>query len=458
MKLSDIYIQMKSINHKLSLLQLLTQDSTIHTMPHGVSFQNTLLCNLRCPHCQTHGVEEHRKYYNTINMPHEMLTRVAHEVLPTADEYLFTVSGEPLASPNFTQLLLEFFPYCAKIELHTNGTLITPEILTNLIPATKGIHISIDGATQLMVEATRKGAKYKKLLQNIKLLTKTVDLLPDKLKPLIYFGCTILGSNIRELPEIVELAYLLGVPKVYGYFVVVYHEHLNNEDVKNYKPLYNYYHEKAVEAANRLGVFLCLPPPFAGVEASDDSPIGGNNMIIENFPGDYIDKLHARSHIEDIVNIIGAEAIDIQANKIKDVIIDRYHVPKQHVDLSNLFSLGRNYLMLKKMTMYYRKMLKHYKQFLDETIQRGDAKPIKYCESLSKRIYLSPAGEITPCCYIYNPLGNISSDNVKNIWNGDVYNDFRQKFQSDNPFKECINCHNISYLSPAALCHEINSV
>jgi radical SAM protein with 4Fe4S-binding SPASM domain len=457
MKLSDMYIEMKAINRRLSLLKVLTQDTTILNMPYGVSFQNTLLCNLRCPHCQTHGVEEDRKYFNTIKMSDEMLRRVAHEVLPTADEYLFTVSGEPLASTNFTQLLQEFFPYGAKVELHTNGTLITPEILAVLIPAAKGIHVSIDGATKLMVEATRKGAKYKILMRNIKLLTKTVALLPDKLKPLIYFGCTILGSNIRELPEIVKLASLLEIPRIYGYFVVVYHEHLKNEDVKNYKPLYNYYHEKAVELANRLGVFLCLPLPFEGIQANPHGPMGGDKMIIENYPVDYLKTLTTLDNIDNIDDLISTEAIDSQANKIRDIIIDRYHIPKQHIDLSNIFSLIRNYITLKKMRIYHRKLIQKHNPLLEESIQRGGGEPIKYCESLYKRIYLSPTGEITPCCYIYNPLGNVSDDTVKTIWNGNKYNDFKKQFQSDNPLKECINCHNISYLSQATLYDEINS-
>jgi organic radical activating enzyme len=64
---------------------------------------------------------------NAITMPNELLGKVAHEVLPTADEYLLTVSGEPLASPNFAQFVQEFLPYGAKLELHTNGTLFTSE-------------------------------------------------------------------------------------------------------------------------------------------------------------------------------------------------------------------------------------------------------------------------------------------------------------------------------------------
>jgi len=450
--LTDVYIEIKKINRKLAILKVLTQDSTIFTMPQGVCFQNTFACNLRCPHCQTHGVEGQRKYHNSINMPNEMLRRVAHEVLPTADEYLFTVSGEPLVSSNFTKLIQEFLPYGAKVELSTNGTLITPEILAVLIPATKGIMVSIDGATKLMVEATRKGAKYKILMQNIKLLTKTVGLLPEELRPSIYFGCTILGSNIREFPEIVKIAHFLGVPKVYGYFVVIFYDQLKNEDVKNHKPLYNAYYEKAVEVANSLGIFLCLPPPFKGIQANPYSPIGGDNMIIENFPDDYLETLSALSDMDDLIDI---EAIDIQAKKIRDIIMNRPHLLRQY-NLSNIFSLIRNYVILKRTKTYYRKLREQHGPFIEETIKQG-SEPIKYCESLFKRMYISHTGDIIPCCYILTPLGNVCDKRVRNIWNGDTYNDFKNKFLSNNPLRECIDCRNISYLSQATLYHELNT-
>jgi radical SAM protein with 4Fe4S-binding SPASM domain len=81
---------------------------------------------------------------------------------------------------------------------------------------------------------------------------------------------------------------------------------------------------------------------------------------------------------------------------------------------------------------------------------------IKYCESIFKRIYVSPTGDITPCCYINRPLGNIYDSSVSDIWNGVGFNDFRRKFLSNEPEQECINCHNVSYLSIGELYSKIN--
>jgi radical SAM protein with 4Fe4S-binding SPASM domain len=379
-------------------------------------------------------------------MPNDLLRKVAQEVLPSADEYLLTVSGEPLASPNFSQFVQEFLHFGAKLGLHTNGTLFTPEKLAVLIPASGGIHISIDGATQFMLEATRKGASYKKLLYNIRLLTRTNEMLPDESRTTITFGCTIMGSNIMELPAIVKLAHLLGVKKVYGYFVVVYHDHLENEDVRNHKSLYNYYQHEAVKVANDLGVFISIPHAFKGVQASAFRAREADRMIIDKFPTDYLEKLES---FPDSVDFLDRDAIDIQAKKIKDRIINK---PKSSGHKVNISSLVMHIL---KNEMRYLYMSVKYRPYFERMIQRQDGQSIKYCQSIFNRIYVTPSGDVTPCCYIYRTLGNIYNSSINDIWNGSEYNDFRKKFLSDEPEQECIDCHAASYLAISELYDQI---
>lgn len=442
---------MKAINRSLAALKILTGDESIQTMPQGISFQNTLACNLRCPHCQTHGTEKDRKYFNSIRMSQDMLYRVAYEVLPTADEYLLTVSGEPLTTQNMNGLLREFAPYNAKIEMHTNGTLITPEILVDLLPAAKGIHVSIDGATPFVLEATRRGAKYEKLMHNIRLLTRCVELLPDQMRPTIYFGCTIMASNVRELSAIVELANVLGVQQVYGYFVVIYHDELKQEDIRLHKALYNACRQQAVQTANRLGVYLCIPPAFEGVLPSTEGPLGGDERIIKHFPDDYLKSINAVQELSDLVNI---EAVEEQAVRVRDQILGRLKskgVFRIHGEIGGWL---RKNVELKRLKGYYRRTLKRHQIIVEEALTSANPKKIKCCESLHRRIYLSPTGEVTPCCYIYEPLGNVSNERIRDIWNGETYRKFRARFLSENPPKECIGCHNISYIHPADLVRE----
>uniref|UniRef100_A0A7C4RRG0 Radical SAM/SPASM domain-containing protein n=1 Tax=Desulfatirhabdium butyrativorans TaxID=340467 RepID=A0A7C4RRG0_9BACT len=449
---NDLYMQMKTINRSLAALKILTGDECIRTMPQGISFQNTLACNLRCPHCQTHGTEKDRMYFNGIRMSQEMLYQVAHEVLPTADEYLFTVSGEPLTTPNMNILLREFSQYAAKIEMHTNGTLITPEILVHLLPAAKGIHVSIDGATPFVLEATRKGAKYDRLMHNIRLLTRSVELLPDHMRPMIYFGCTIMASNVRELSAMVELAHLLGVHQVYGYFVVIYHNALRQEDIQLHKALYNACRQQAVDTANRLGVYLCIPPAFEGVVPSMEGPLGGSERIIERFPKNYPESVNAVHELKDLVDV---EKVEKQATQVRDQILGRLKDKKLFSVYRDMMGWSRQYIGLKRLQRYYHRTLRQHKTTLEEALTYEHQQAIKFCESLYRRIYLSPTGEVIPCCYIYHPLGDASNECIGDIWNGEAYRNFRAKFLSENPPKECIGCHNISWVRPVDLAREL---
>nr|MBP7322858.1 radical SAM protein [Deltaproteobacteria bacterium] len=427
MRRNEIIREMKTINSKLNALKLLTGDTSIVTMPQGIGFQNTCFCNLRCPHCLTHGIEENRRIHNAITMPEEMLRRVADEVLPTAEDYLFTVSGEPLAAPNFTQLLQDFLQYGAKLQIHTNATLFDEEVLSVLIPASERIHLSIDAATDFATEILRKGTRYRKLLHNVRLLTRALELLPSETKPDLLFFCTIMGSNIRELPAIVRLAASLGVKKVHGHFVVVFSDQFKNEAVENHKPLYNAYYEKSKQAADELGIELWLPLPFEGIAGDLNYHAEDNFMIIEEFPEDYEARLN---RVDSEVGLLNSEVIESGAKNIRDAIASQ--LPKMGArtsgdrfmralrDLWELVHVTDESTQLKQMKTYFQEQHKTHQPELQRT---DKTKTIKYCELLLQRCYLSPMGDVIPCCYMSQVMGNVNESTVRTIWNSAVYDD-----------------------------------
>jgi MoaA/NifB/PqqE/SkfB family radical SAM enzyme len=441
----DYYFSLKKLNRKLAALKYLLHDNSIETMPQWVSFQNTHICNLRCPHCQMHGTEErHRKFNDKeFNMPDEMLKRTAKEALPGANEFTLTIHGEPLASPHFDKTLQELSQYGAKLELITNATLFTKERLALLIPGAGSICISIDGATEFTVEAIHLGSKFKKLLHNIRLLTRTIELLPENLKPKISFSYVIMGSNLRELPEIVRLAHLLGVPTVNCVFVVIFYDHIKNEAVELHKSLYNAYYEKAKEMAENLGIIINLPPPFKEVEASANSPLGGENMIIEQVPENYYETL---SPPESFLNL---NTIEDDAAEIANLVIDRV---SQSTPVGEYISAKDK---LQKMRVNFVRLLEKYKPQLKEIITKGEEK-IKYCHYLHRCIFVAHSGEIFPCCIMGRPiLGNINLNTVSEVWNGEAYNKFREQFFSQNVFDCCNNCIHIRYFEKNLLIKEI---
>lgn len=431
------YSRLKKWNKEMSASRLLLPNHSIRTMPQWVNFATSFICNLRCPHCETHGTEETRRIYNnkTLNMPRETLKRVSRESLPWADEFSLSLSGEPLATPDLEEILVELGQYGAKLDLVTNGTFFSKEVLIKLIPMTGKIQISIDGATEMTCEAIRLGVKFKKLLKNIRLLTRTLELLPAHMRPSVNFAYTIMGSNIRDLPEMVRLAKVLGVHEVYGCLVVVeVSQHVRKEAVHLYKPVYNAYYAKAHAVAAELGIGLHLPEPFPGVEPDATLPIGGEGMIVQQLPERFYETLPPPESLLDHT-AIEAEATEIVARLTNGTSSDLRPTEAESAPVRSPQIPKVNPL---------KRVFEHSGKLLNEMLRHDDHR-IKYCEYLHRRMYISPGGDVTPCCVHGRPvLGNVNRNTVAEIWNGEAYNEFRRRFYSENPFDCCKGCIHVT--------------
>ncbi len=443
----DLFLPLKELNAKIAKLQLLVQDYSIETMPQWVSFTTTTACNLKCPHCLTHGTEEVRKIYNRKNWSGEMLGRVAKESLPKAHEFCLTLNGEPLCTPQIMERLDELGQYGARLHLTTNGTLFSEKILSKVLPLVRTISISIDGGTKLTCEAIRLGVKFGKLLTNIRLFTKTCELVSEIIKPDIRLAFTVMGSNIRDMPEIIRLAHVLKVPAVDFYPVIVHYPHLRNEDMGSHKALYNTYYKWTQEKANRLNIKVTLPAPFP--EAGENAPahVWETDMIVKQLPEDYYETL------PDPESFLDHDAIEMKAAEIATSIRQRT------LNTLNINKSAGNILIeeeLRQMQDLFKMLLERYKPDLKRLVYEGDEKT-KYCENLFKRIFINIDEDLTPCCIPERPvLGNINRNTVKEIWNGDLYNDFRRAFYSPNPPDCCKDCRYVDYISKKGLAPELN--
>lgn len=426
------FASFKDLNSKLSVLKFLAGDYAIQTMPQQVSFETTFVCNLRCPHCQTHGSEEAHKIYNSrkMDMPRSTLTKVARQALPWAKMYTLSLSGEPLVTADLDSILSEVRPYGAKLDLVTNGTYFSKEMLVRLLPVLARVQVSIDGATKKTCEAIRLGVKFEKLLRNIRLLTRTVELLPESLRPQMMFAHTIMGSNIRELPEMVKLAHALKMPSIYGAFVVVMNAQCQNEPVELYQPLYNAYYEQAQDLAVRLKVGLYIPEPFAGVQSDPTLPVSGPGLILGRLPEEYYEMLPSpESYLDEL-------AIEHEAKEIATVVTEAKAISVSP-EIESLFNELQDHPISEAS---FQKSVQQYRERISTLAEQKDEE-IQYCDYLHKRIYVSSSGDVTPCCVPGRPvLGNVHRNSIQEIWNGEAYNEFRRRFFSSNPVDCCKGC------------------
>ncbi|MFC1850269.1 radical SAM/SPASM domain-containing protein [candidate division CSSED10-310 bacterium] len=424
------YQSLKKLNRNLNGLKFLLNDYSIETMPHWICFQNTYSCNLSCPHCQFHGTEEAKKKYNDkiLNMKDELLKKVASEVLPFAGEYMLTVGGEPLVLKGIENTIHELEKYGAKLHLITNGTLLRKRMLEILLPYTGGYYISIDGATESTFETLRKGAKFKKVLKNVKLLKRSLELLSLENENLVILAFTIMGSNIQEMPEMVRLASFWGVNTVNGNFVVIMHDHVAHEAIEFHKPRYNYYYTKAKELATDLDINFDFPPPFEGVAPDPTYNHNFDQMIIKKglndsnrIPPPY------RSYLN--LPQVEAEALEL-ATAIRNKNANRKQI---EYDETNKDLYG-------KMKIVYEKLIHENKNLLQELTAKLDQK-VKFCNYLFRTAYVASKGEVSPCCIGGRPdMGNVSHNSMFQVWNGEKFNNFRKSYFSQNPEPCCQTC------------------
>lgn len=430
---------LKDLNKRLILLKSFLQDNSIVTMPKWVSFQNTLRCNLLCPHCQTHGTVEISKEMNRkkYNMKPDLLSRWATEILPFAFEYSLTLNGEPLSYKGIKNIINDFSSYGSKFSLATNGTLLSSVMIENILPFLRNAVFSIDGATKQTFEKLRLGAKFKEVINNIKKFKRTVELLSIEDKIPLSISFTIMGSNIHELPGIVRLADFLGISVIDGGFVVIFYDNIKHEDVRFHKSRYDYYYSKAMTLSKELGVWLRIPPPFKNV-ASDPNPDRAlDKLILERIPGDDIGPISYENYVnlKEVEKTAAALARKIRGNilKIKPRELDEYTK-----------KIG------KRLQESYRRLLdkkkaiqSHFKERINEEI--------KYCLYLSERVFINFNGDVVPCCVVGRPImGNVQRNSLFEIWNGEKYNEFRERFYSSNPYSCCNNCSLFQYVKLAA--------
>ncbi|NRA97127.1 MAG: radical SAM protein [Planctomycetes bacterium] len=432
--------RLKELNRKLSALGALLEDETISSMPEWVQFQTTYVCNLECPHCSTHGTEERRREYNyeRKGMDRELLSDVAAKSLPAADEVTLSVSGEPLATPGLEKLLDEFEPYGAKLNLVTNGTTLSPQRLSYLIPIAGHIKVSLDGATPTVLETTRKGARWTSVLQKVRLLMRTIELLPAGFeRPRVQISAVAMASNLRELPWLIRLAKVLGIKTVGVAPIIVHFDHLADEVLDKHQAFYNACREEAVEVARVLNVHLFLPPAFSDVQPDPTAVPRGGKLMIPDLPDDYYET------VPPLDSAFDAEEIEEQARRTVQMITARLSKDDSRGAQAIDHAAAVEALAEAKVESVLASNSERLARMDEES-----GEEVKYCAFLHRRAYVSETGVVTPCCTLGRPtLGKIGEDgDLAQIWNGGDYTEFRRRFYSDDPVDCCKGCWYARYI------------
>jgi radical SAM protein with 4Fe4S-binding SPASM domain len=166
--------------------------------PIFVIWEVTGRCNLRCKHCLSDSGKAH---------PDELSTQESKNLIDTLETMkVFNVSfsgGEPLTRPDIFELLEYSSQKKLSIELLTNGTMITKEVIDrfeniNLF----NIQVSIDGIGKTHDKFRGVDGSYKRAVKAIKLLKDA--------NYEVVISSAVSKQNMGRISELIDMAIDLG--------------------------------------------------------------------------------------------------------------------------------------------------------------------------------------------------------------------------------------------------------
>ena len=194
----------RTLNKIRTLANMKRLSSSLHSHPILLQLDPTSTCNLGCPMCRRN------KSSNLGNkLSFEDYTRIL-ERFPWLDFLLLIGIGEPLLNEN----LFDFLAYTGDAEMRTmmatNATLIDEAMAERLVGSKLGyLQLSFDGGTKETYEATKKGADFDRVVENITVLMQKKREAGGRMK--VFLVTVVTGLNYREIPRLMGLADQMGV-------------------------------------------------------------------------------------------------------------------------------------------------------------------------------------------------------------------------------------------------------
>ena len=188
--------------HVLRLYRPVTELAKVYIEP-------TNTCNLDCVTCMRNVWEEPLGRITT-----ETFERILEGIKPFSPlpTVFFGGLGEPLFHPRIVEMIRQVKALGAKVELITNGTLLTETLSLQHIQADLDVlWVSLDGATSESYSDVRLGATLPLVIENLKRLPY-LRYRGSRMKPAMPLGIAFVAMqrNIGELPDVLKLGARLG--------------------------------------------------------------------------------------------------------------------------------------------------------------------------------------------------------------------------------------------------------
>lgn len=208
---------MTTFHEKLSLLKGLVTGEVAYKGPFFVSVDLTRRCNLNCRYCRYHSSLS--DFPSPIDkplsdIPLEMLKKLLRELGTfQTREIIFAGEGEPLLYPHFFDAVSAAKAACMHVNVITNGTLLTEEVIRRLIDIRLDLlTISLWASSEKEYERLYPGTKpgyFNKVLEALKRVTDVKTKEKSQL-PALRLHRPISRDNFRTVEVAFDQAYAAG--------------------------------------------------------------------------------------------------------------------------------------------------------------------------------------------------------------------------------------------------------
>jgi len=190
----------------------------------------TTACNLDCVMC----VRRTWKDEGFGPMSWELYQNLIEQLraFPQPPTIHFGGYGEPMTYPHFLEAITLAKSIGCRVEMTTNGALLTPKIAQALIDLdVDKVMVSIDGVSPEVYDDIRVHSDFQKVIHNfMELFRRKLNQRGRGLhKPIVGISFVAMKRNIADLPRLPQLAHQIGATEIKVSNVVPYYPELESE-------------------------------------------------------------------------------------------------------------------------------------------------------------------------------------------------------------------------------------
>lgn len=371
--------------------------------PYRIQLEPTFKCNLKCVYCGRHD----KKFDYESELPTEKWLEIVHDAAKIGfKSVILSGEGDVIATPEKTfEIVKEIKKRGMEGSMITNATLFTPNMIEEIVKiGWDDMVISVDAPDETHDLLAGVPGSFEKLLKNLRIFKYWKDKL-GKEKPDICFITVITNKNYKKFDKILDLAYEVGCKKVT--FMPLF----NSLNIPSHKNLV--LNEKDFE-------------DLKNILLNKVKPLSEKYEIATNLE-------HIIERKEEIIK----EFVFKKIPEHKETFAEEYTcstTPKIY-DEDTRVDFNRKY----KPERADVKPSEERDNYI--THKNWDLLPWEPCYQPWLTMTIDASGLVRPCCFLHhNPDSIRGTRTLKDVWNGPIFNDLRDKIIRYGSVKGCHGC------------------